>query len=81
MVACAEKAVALADTPTHRNTLGAAYYRTGRHTEAVETLHLNLTNSEHRLLAYDFYFLAMGWQKLGQPVRARDYFDRAAADC
>jgi tetratricopeptide (TPR) repeat protein len=74
----AEKAVRLAPkTATYRNTLGVAYYRTGRHREAVEVLRANLDKQEDWALAYDLYFLAMSHYRLGETARARDYYDWA----
>jgi eukaryotic-like serine/threonine-protein kinase len=74
----AKKAVQLQPkNPTYRNTLGVAYYRTGRYREAAEILHINLQDSEDRLLAWDLYFLAMSHQQLGETAQARLYFDWA----
>jgi tetratricopeptide (TPR) repeat protein len=77
-VALAEKAVGLAcDNAAFRNTLGAAYYRAGRYREAVETLRPNLEEHGDGALAFDLFFLAMGYQRLGETARARDYYDWA----
>src|SRR5262249_5587717 len=51
---------------SYRNTLGVAYYRTGRYRQAAETLHANLKDTEDQLLAWDLYFLAMSYQRLGE---------------
>jgi serine/threonine protein kinase/WD40 repeat protein len=70
----AQKAVLLArNNPDHRNTLGVAYYRAGRHREAVAVLRPNLRVQGDAGLAHDLYFLAMSYQRLGEPERARDY--------
>jgi WD40 repeat protein len=74
----AEKAVRLAPKETmYRNTLGVAYYRAGRYREATETLRPNVEKQEDRFLAYDLYFLAMSYHRLGRLARARDYYDWA----
>jgi serine/threonine protein kinase/WD40 repeat protein len=77
----AEKAVRLAatarDLAMSRNTLGVAYYRAGRYREAVEILRTNLATQEDWGLAFDLYFLAMSQHHLGEPERARDYYEWA----
>jgi WD40 repeat protein len=74
----AEKAVRLEPkSAVYRNTLGAAYYRAGRCRDAVETLRPNLESQKDADLAFDLYFLAMSYHQLGEPVRARDYYDWA----
>jgi tetratricopeptide (TPR) repeat protein len=74
----AEKAVRLApEAAGYRNTLGVAYYRAGRLRETVETLQPNLKRQQDGSLAFDLYFLAMGYHRLGETVRARDYYDWA----
>jgi serine/threonine protein kinase/WD40 repeat protein len=71
----AEKAVRLAPrNPVFRNTVGLAYYRAGRYREAVEALRPNLLEQDNAGLAYDLYFLAMSYHRLGEADRARDYF-------
>jgi serine/threonine protein kinase/WD40 repeat protein/tetratricopeptide (TPR) repeat protein len=72
----ARKAVRL--RPSHEcwNTLGVAYYRNERYPEAVASLEKSRAGrTEH--LAHDLFFLAMCHQRLGDPVRARQDFDRA----
>jgi hypothetical protein len=77
-LALAEKAVGLASTtPIYRNTLGVAYYRAGRYREAVEVLRPNVEKEEEWALAYDLYFLAMSYHRLGETARAHDYYDWA----
>jgi tetratricopeptide (TPR) repeat protein len=73
----AQKAMQLVPNPTHRNTLGLAYYRAGRYREAVETLEANFKDQPDWALAYDLYFLAMCHQKLGDSARARQCFELA----
>jgi serine/threonine protein kinase/WD40 repeat protein len=62
------------NNPVFGNTLGLAYYRLGRYPEAVAVLRRNLSGQQDWALAYDLYFLAMCYQRLGEPERARDYF-------
>jgi eukaryotic-like serine/threonine-protein kinase len=77
-VPLAEKALRLEPENTlYRNTLGVAYYRAGRYREAVEILEINLAKQKDWALSFDLYFLAMGYHRLGETVRARDYFDWA----
>jgi len=77
-VPLAEKAVSLApENAIYRNTLGLAYYRVGRYREAVDTLRPKLASQEDWCLAFDLYFLAMSYQRLGEPERAKDYYDWA----
>ena len=77
-VPLAEKAVRLDPASSiYGNTLGVAYYRAGRYREAVEILRANIERQEDWALAFDLYFLAMSHHRLGEPERARDYFDWA----
>jgi tetratricopeptide (TPR) repeat protein len=64
------------ESAIYRNTLGVAYYRLGRWREAVEALEPNL---RHQLdwAAWDLYFLAGSYHRLGDADRARKQFDRA----
>jgi serine/threonine protein kinase/WD40 repeat protein len=73
----AQKAVQMDPSSTFRNTLGLAYYRAGRYREAVDTLEANLKEQVDWALAYDLYFLAMCYKKLGDSARARQFFDLA----
>jgi eukaryotic-like serine/threonine-protein kinase len=74
----AEKAVRLnPGNANYRNTLGVAYYRAGRYREAVDTLRPNLDKQEEWGLAFDLYFLAMSYHRLGETARARDFYDWA----
>jgi serine/threonine protein kinase/WD40 repeat protein len=74
----AEKAVRQgSENALYINTLGVAYYRAGRYREAVEVLRPNLEKQGDQALAYDLYFLAMSYHRLGETARARDYFDWA----
>jgi tetratricopeptide (TPR) repeat protein len=71
----AENAMRLDGGNAHyRNTLGVAYYRAGRHREAIETLRPNLDKQRDTSLPVDLYFLAMSYHQLGESARAQDYF-------
>jgi tetratricopeptide (TPR) repeat protein len=58
------------------NTLGVAYYRSGRWQDAVETLEKSM-----RLRsggdAWDWFFLAMAAQRMGDRAGARAWYDKA----
>jgi hypothetical protein len=54
-----------------------AYYRAGRYREAVDVLRPNVEKQADRVLAYDLFFLAMSHHRLGETVRARDYYNWA----
>lgn len=80
-----EEAVTLAETAVqkapdadrralYRNTLGAAYYRANRWTDAIAALEPNLKDQLDSNLPYDLYLLAMSCHQLGDDKRARDYF-------
>jgi tetratricopeptide (TPR) repeat protein len=78
MLTLAEKAAERAPgDPLIRNTLGAAYYRAGQFKEAIAALEENVHQSADAYLALDLYFLAMSWQALDDPVKARLYYDWA----
>ena len=77
-VPLAENAVRLAASNTnYLNTLGMAYYRAGRYREAAAVLQDNVEKQADWVLAYDLYFLAMSYHRLGETVRARDYYNWA----
>jgi serine/threonine protein kinase/WD40 repeat protein len=74
----AEKALRKAPkNAAYRNTLGVALYRAGRYREAAETLQPNVLVQMDDFLAPDLYFLAMSYHRLGEPARARDFYDWA----
>jgi serine/threonine protein kinase/WD40 repeat protein len=60
----------------YRNTLGVALYRAGRFAEAAEELERN-TSRHPRFAGYDWVFLAMSRQRLGQPSASRSALTRA----
>jgi serine/threonine protein kinase/WD40 repeat protein len=74
----ARRAVELDPNFNHQNTLGVVLYRVGQYDEAIRCLEPNVKLSG-RLAAFDLYFLAMSHHRLGQPAKAREYFDRANA--
>jgi tetratricopeptide (TPR) repeat protein len=77
-VSLARKAVAKGpDQPIYLNTLGVALYRAGRYAQAITTLEQSLAANKGQFGAFDWFFLAMARQRLGQTVQARDSFDRA----
>jgi hypothetical protein len=57
-----------------RNTLGVVYYRAERYRDAARVLRGNLVSEDDRNLAIDLYFLAMCHHRLGEAVRANEYF-------
>ncbi|MFO0807262.1 MAG: protein kinase [Gemmataceae bacterium] len=61
-----------------RNTLGAALYRTGSWGEAVAVLEKSAELGRGGG-AFDFYFLAMAQARLGEPAKARAWYDKAVA--
>jgi WD40 repeat protein len=76
-VRLSEKAATANTSPfksTYRNTLGVAYYRSGRYEEAASCLEANLADQSDSDLPYDLFFLAMSHQQLGHTARARELF-------
>ncbi len=62
------------------NTLGVARYRSGDFPGAVEALERSAASSPGEGgTAFDHYILAMACLRLGEPDRARDWFDQAVA--
>jgi tetratricopeptide (TPR) repeat protein len=73
----ARKAVELErNDPDFINTLGVALYRAGRDIEAAAILEQNAAR-HYRMSGYDWVFLAMCQQRLGQVERARRSFTQA----
>jgi serine/threonine protein kinase/WD40 repeat protein/Tfp pilus assembly protein PilF len=72
------KAVELSKTNHNElNTLGVVYYRLGQLTNAIETLEAGIKANRAGGSSHDFFFLAMSYQRLGDPTKARDYFTKA----
>jgi serine/threonine protein kinase/WD40 repeat protein/tetratricopeptide (TPR) repeat protein len=61
----------------HLNTLGVAFYRTGRTADAIQTLEKSLAVGDGRLDGWDLFFLAMAHHRLGHREEARACLDRA----
>jgi WD40 repeat protein len=77
-VALAERAVK--STPgqwDYQTTLGIAYYRAGRYQDTVANLERSLRGKAGLDDAADLYFLAMGYHRLGESGKAKEFFDRA----
>jgi serine/threonine protein kinase/WD40 repeat protein len=78
----AKNAVRLAPKEhNYLNTLGVAYYRLGKWKEAEATLQDAVKVDTGKAVAWDQFFLAMCYQRLGQPAKARECFERASAWC
>jgi tetratricopeptide (TPR) repeat protein len=58
------------DERSYRNTLGVAFYRLGDFATAVQTLEANV-KTDHPFMAYDYVFLAMARDRMGQRERAQ----------
>jgi WD40 repeat protein/predicted Ser/Thr protein kinase len=61
------------------NTLGVALYRAGKYREAQAALEKSLRLSQGKSDAFDLYFLAMCYHRLGDAARARACLDQAVA--
>src|SRR5262249_38239563 len=62
----------------YQNTLGVVHYRLGEYPQALQTLQDNVQQGRGLVAAYDGYFLAMTYQGLGQPDKARGSYSHAA---
>jgi WD40 repeat protein/Tfp pilus assembly protein PilF len=79
-VSLAERAVKLQPGIwQYANTLGIAYYRAGRYSDALTQLQKSLAGGGGETETSDLYFLAMCYHWLGDPDRARDSWQRAQA--
>ena len=65
--------------PSYLNTLGVAYYRTGRFEQAVEMLNKAVRTNEKGGNAWDFLFLTMAYHQLGQTALAQSEYEKALA--
>src|SRR5262245_4337808 len=61
----------------HWNTLGAAYYWAGDWEAAIQTLDKAEKLAPGKYLGFNAYFRARCHQQLGDPVKAKDSYDRA----
>jgi len=78
-LALAESGLRLAaDNWACRNTLGVAHYRLNHFEQAVVALERSLRESNGERAAYQLYFLAMCYFRLGDAAKARDSYDQAA---
>src|SRR5262249_4708143 len=61
----------------YQNTLGVAHYRLGQWTEGAHALEhaVQLSHGQHD--AFDLFFLAMCYHRLGHTARAKECLDRA----
>jgi len=79
------KALALAETALRlapdnwicRNTLGVAHYRLGHFEQAVVALERSLRESKNERAAFQLYFLAMCYSRLGDVAQGRECYDQA----
>jgi eukaryotic-like serine/threonine-protein kinase len=79
-VALAERAVKLQGGQwDYHNTLGIAYYRAGRYTDAVAELEKSLHGGAGHSDAFNLYFLAMAFHRLGQSAKASECYSQAVA--
>ncbi|HZT42786.1 MAG TPA: AAA-like domain-containing protein [Chthonomonadaceae bacterium] len=62
---------------SHLNTLGIVYYRLGQYAQALGPLNDSLKAGSDGGDAYNLFFLAMSYAKLGDPAKARDCYDQA----
>jgi len=64
----------------YQNTLGVVYYRLGRWQDAVATLQTAAAARDRgSAAAWDLYFLAMSYQRLGESSMARTCYEKASA--
>jgi tetratricopeptide (TPR) repeat protein len=73
----AQRAVQLApDLYELRTTLGVVCYRLGKIREALHQMEPDWIASEEKVIPLRNFFLAMCHQRLGDPAKARNYYDR-----
>ncbi len=71
------KAATLTQQHSELNTLGIVYYRLGEWAKSVEILQRAVEAEGSGGKAFDFYFLAMSYQRLGDSLNAQRYFAKA----
>jgi WD40 repeat protein/lipoprotein NlpI len=59
------------------NTLGVVYYRLGEVDKAIETLKKSASGCRPGTTAYDYFFLAMAYSRLGQTAQAEEFYAKA----
>jgi serine/threonine-protein kinase len=78
-VRLAKKAVELAPkNPDNWRTLGVAHYRAGNGGAAVKALEKSMQLRKGGD-SFDWFFLAMAHERVGEQAKAREYYDRAVA--
>ncbi|HEV3202784.1 MAG TPA: tetratricopeptide repeat protein, partial [Gemmataceae bacterium] len=63
------------------STLGAAHYWAGEWQAAIQALEHAEKRPPDKYFGFNAYFRALCHQQLGDPVKAKDYYDRAACWC
>jgi WD40 repeat protein/tetratricopeptide (TPR) repeat protein len=63
------------------NTLGAAHYWAGEWQAAIQALEQAEKRPPDKYFGFNAYFRALCHQQLGDPVKAKDYYDRVACWC
>lgn len=76
-VELAGKAVEKAPRAERWNTLGVAYYRAGNWKAAIEALEMAETLASDQHLAFDGFFLAMGFWRTDRQGEARRWYDQS----
>ncbi|MCI0459791.1 MAG: tetratricopeptide repeat protein, partial [Gemmataceae bacterium] len=78
-LALVEKALDKTPNNTFVHTRACLLYRVGRYDDALKQLNELVAQPGYPVNAYDWLFLAMTHQKLGQPEQARKNLDRSVA--
>jgi tetratricopeptide (TPR) repeat protein len=79
-VSLAEQAVKLQPGQwDYHNTLGIAYYRAGRYNDALAALEKSLRGGAGHSDAFNLYFIAMAFHRMGQSAKASECYSRAVA--
>jgi serine/threonine protein kinase/WD40 repeat protein/Tfp pilus assembly protein PilF len=67
--------------PLYWNTLGVAHYRLGQWEAAIQALLEAEELAPGKYFSFNAFFLAMCHHQLGDPVKAKDHYDRAVRWC